>query len=615
MTKKILIASASSLLVSIFSKAAKDRGFDVLVVKDGSEAIQCVLTERPNCVIVDRKLPVIDGYGISRLIKNNIEMKHIVVIICSAENNSVHSFWRLRVKCDGFYVPSVDNIDNIFTNIDKLLIAQETGEDFEEIVSDKELELSGYMEYMYKSLNHELTNLYYTDTVFDSLDRIYKIGSVGESFVKNLRGVFGYDLAAVLINGIELYEFYDKNTKLSDKELNEFVHTARKDFENSVKERKDYKWNKNVRVLKFEKEIDSAKIKNYEVFTPAVNFEIPVTVHVATVKEQAMTPKIYENLKFFINAYAKIVNLAIQFNKAKSDSMLLRQSFSRMLPDKIINQIVDQSNTAVTNSSEKRKVAVMICDIRKFTTLSEGNKPEDLVYFLNSQYFTPLCRIIKENGGTTDKFMGDAIMSLFGAPESYMDNCDRVCTAAINMVKQLEQVDTSGIVLPADYKFNVGFGIHYGEMISGFVHSEDKIEYTVIGDNVNLASRVEGLTKQYGVHIIITEDVRKDLHNEYNLRYLDNVVVKGKSEPVKIYELRSKVEVYPQDFLAEYNKGMNQYIMGNWNTAIAYFEKALQILPGDGPSNFTIERCRNYLNGLNLDQWDSVKHAYIPSSK
>lgn len=616
MTDRILIASTSPLMTSILTKAAKEKGYEVLQAKDGCEALQCILTQRPEVVIAQQDIPGIDGYGISRLVKNNEEIKNTIVILCSTDDSGVHSFWRKHVKCDGFYIPTIENIDAIFTTISRLLIAQRANTGLEAIASsDKELDLNAYMKYMYKAFDYEIANLYYTDAAFSNLERIYKIGSIGEIFIKNLRGVYSYEMAAVIINGIELFEFYDKNSKIPDDELNEFIHTSRKDFEVTVSERKDYKWNKNFRTLKFEKQIEHTKIKNYELFTPKVGFDVPVTVHIATIKEQGLDPRAYERMEFFINAFAKIINIAIQYNKAKSDSLLLRQSFSRMLPDKIINQIVDQSNTAVTNSSEKRKVAVMICDIRKFTTISEGNKPEDLVYFLNSQYFTPLCRIIKENGGTTDKFMGDAIMSLFGAPESYIDNCDRVCTAAINSVKQLALIDTSNIVLPEGYKFNVGFGIHYGEMISGFVHSEDKIEYTVIGDNVNLASRVEGLTKQYGVHIIITEDVRKDLHNQYNLRYLDRVVVKGKSEPVKIYELRSAEEVYSKDFLDLYNKGMNQYLMGNWNTAIGYLEKALVLSPDDGPTTFTLSRCKNYLEGINLDQWDSEKHAYIPSSK
>ena len=187
--------------------------------------------------------------------------------------------------------------------------------------------------------------------------------------------------------------------------------------------------------------------------------------------------------------------------------------------------------------------------------------------------------IVKKYGGTVDKFVGDAIMVLFGAPISYNDNAKRAVQAAMEMYAQLEKIPCGNLKFPEGIKLDIGIGIHYGPVIVGQIGSADKTNYTVIGDTVNLASRLEGLTKLYGARIIISEAVRDELDESMNALLLDSVKVKGKTESVFIYRVDEKP--LSKDFTQAYEKGFKSYSEGAFSLAVPYFEEALKFLPQD----------------------------------
>ena len=221
-------------------------------------------------------------------------------------------------------------------------------------------------------------------------------------------------------------------------------------------------------------------------------------------------------------------------------------------------------------------------------------------------------KIIIKHGGTIDKFMGDAIMALFGAPESYIYNGNRAANAALEMTEAIKEIDTSLLNLDGN-SFKVGIGINYGSPIAGTIGSEEKKEYTVIGDDVNIASRVESLTKLYGTEILITESVKKDIDSvleaekektllkteeasiPHLIRHIDNVKVKGKSKAVKLYEINTNVNKYSDFFLENYQKGLNQYEMGNFKTAEEYFQKAYSENSCDNAASVMLKRCKEFL--------------------
>jgi hypothetical protein len=190
--------------------------------------------------------------------------------------------------------------------------------------------------------------------------------------------------------------------------------------------------------------------------------------------------------------------------------------------------------------------------------------------------------------------MGDSIMALFGAPVSYEDNARRAVTTALDMIDALDSIDMCGLVLPEGLTFNIGIGIHYGDVIVGSIGCTDKSDYTVIGDSVNLTSRIESLTKQYGARIIITEPVKAELDSSFNLRLLDNVKVKGKSVPVSVYAVLERGSSYPEDYQENYHKAMDLYRAGAWNLAMHYFNQAAEVCPSDKAARIMTERCRQF---------------------
>ena len=183
-------------------------------------------------------------------------------------------------------------------------------------------------------------------------------------------------------------------------------------------------------------------------------------------------------------------------------------------------------------------VTVLFTDIRSFTSISETMSAHDLVQLLN-EYFTDMVGIVMEEGGVVDKYIGDAIMAVFGAPVPKPDDAQRAVRAAVRMRGALvtlnERLATRGIA-----PLRTGIGLHTGEVIAGNIGSEARMEYTVIGDAVNLASRLESATKELGVDVLISEDTAALLGPEFALRYIDEITVKGRKQAVKVFEVTAK---------------------------------------------------------------------------
>ena len=214
-----------------------------------------------------------------------------------------------------------------------------------------------------------------------------------------------------------------------------------------------------------------------------------------------------------------------------------------------------------------------------------------------------MVEIVTKYGGTVDKFIGDAIMVLFGAPVSYNDNAQRAVNAAIEMYERLEEVPLGQLKFPEGIDFDIGIGLHYGDVIVGNIGSKDKTNYTVIGDAVNLASRLEGLTKLYGAKVIISEAVEEEISKDTNTLLLDTVKVKGKTTGVRIYRAESKP--LPAEYSGAYEKGFKLYSEGAWNLAKPYFRQALEILPEDKAAKLMLERCIEFEKTKPKD-WDGA---------
>jgi adenylate cyclase len=191
--------------------------------------------------------------------------------------------------------------------------------------------------------------------------------------------------------------------------------------------------------------------------------------------------------------------------------------------------------TRINLGGQRRDMTVLFSDIRGFTTVTEKGNPEELVAQLN-EYFSRMVDVVFRHKGTVDKFVGDMVMALYGAPLDDVDHAEHAVAAAIDMVRELGELNRAWAARGMA-QLDIGIGINSGDMIAGNIGSSSIMSYTVIGDNVNLGSRLESLNKDYKTRIIISDATRIRLKGDYDIRPLGDVVVKGKTRPVAIFQI------------------------------------------------------------------------------
>jgi adenylate cyclase len=239
------------------------------------------------------------------------------------------------------------------------------------------------------------------------------------------------------------------------------------------------------------------------------------------------------------------------------------------------------------------EATVLFSDIRSFTTHSEALGPQGTVAMLN-EYFTLMVDCIQREGGMLDKFIGDAIMAGFGVPVPREDDVDRAVRASISMIVELRRwnVQRASEGRPP---IDIGIGLNTDNVVSGNIGSKKRMDYTMIGDGVNLASRLESACKQYGAHVLVSEFTWRKLRGTYRAREIDLVVVKGKTQPVAIFEILDyhTDETYPSlsDALGHFRDGLAKYRGRDFAGARALFQKVLAINPADKTAKLYLERC------------------------
>ncbi len=253
-------------------------------------------------------------------------------------------------------------------------------------------------------------------------------------------------------------------------------------------------------------------------------------------------------------------------------------------------------------------VTVLFSDLRGFTSLTEDLGAQGTVSLLN-EYFTIMVECIQREGGMLDKFIGDAIMAAFGIPVPHPDDEDRALRAAIAMITELA-VFNQGRAADGKKPLKMGVGLNTDMVITGNIGSPKRMDYTVIGDGVNLASRLESACKQYHAQIIISENTFKKLRGTYRIRDIDRVVVKGKSQSVGVYEVLDfhNEETFPHlmQVVGHFNEGMARYRQREWDRATKAFEEAARLNPTDQLSHDYLERCALMKTDPPADDWDGV---------
>ncbi|HUJ26227.1 MAG TPA: adenylate/guanylate cyclase domain-containing protein [Myxococcales bacterium] len=297
----------------------------------------------------------------------------------------------------------------------------------------------------------------------------------------------------------------------------------------------------------------------------------------------------------------------------EKDKRQLRKAFQLYLNPEVMEEMLEDPQ-ALQLGGKELDMTVMFSDIRGFTTLSEKLSPQGLVHLLN-EYLSPMTDIVFEKRGTLDKYIGDAVMAFYGAPVQTELHAANGCDAALQMMATLARLREKWHIEDPDIPdIDIGIGLNSGTMVVGNMGSQQRFNYTVMGDNVNLASRLEGQNKSYGTHILISEQTlhaaRKGLKDDsaYCVREIDLITVKGKSEPVRLFELRSRGPARADELplLGGFAEALALYREQKFAEARLMFESLLARFPHDGPSAKFIERCDEMMNAPPGENWNGV---------
>lgn len=289
-----------------------------------------------------------------------------------------------------------------------------------------------------------------------------------------------------------------------------------------------------------------------------------------------------------------------------SNEKRLKSTMSRYMDPGIADQLLESGAEAL--GGQGAPATVLFCDIRSFTTISESLGPQGTVAFLN-EYFELMVERIQREGGMLDKFIGDAIMAGFGVPVAHDDDVDRAVRAAISMMRALREWNAQRAA-DGKPKVDIGIGLNTDIVVSGNIGSKKRMDYTMIGDGVNLASRLESACKKYGAHILASEFTVRALRGTYRTRELDLVVVQGKTRPVAIHEILDyhTEETYPQlpEALGEFRDALARYRKREFGPAAKLFNRVLGINPADGAAKLYVERCAQLEKSPPPGDWAGV---------
>ncbi len=305
---------------------------------------------------------------------------------------------------------------------------------------------------------------------------------------------------------------------------------------------------------------------------------------------------------------AVILRESFAFIGSENEKRFIRKAFSTYLSDDVVQEIIADPSKLQLGGAKKHMSAIFT-DIKGFSGISERLDPEDLVTLLN-KYLSGMSDVVLAEKGTIDKYEGDAIIAFFGAPNDLPDHAFRACKAAIQMKKLEQELNRMFIaekLSPAPLMTRIG--VNTGHMVVGNMGTEKKMNYTIMGNAVNLAARLEGVNKQYGTWIMASEEAVHEAANEIITRKLDQVRVVGINEPVRLYELIDLKENLTDELkllLEAFQAGLDLFEMKEWAPAKNAFENILKNYPDDGPSRLYMERCSHFIKELPSKSWDGV---------
>lgn len=323
---------------------------------------------------------------------------------------------------------------------------------------------------------------------------------------------------------------------------------------------------------------------------------------------------LFSRFSFIVNIIGPLLGIvavylagsAFHFVVVEKKGREVKKAFGCYVSRDVVAELVKNPDK-LKLGGQTREITILFSDIRNFTTFSEQISADELGEFLN-EYFTAMTSCIFEQGGTLDKFIGDAVMAFFGAPVSLEDHPEKACLSAVSMVEELERMNRKRLD-QGKAPVRIGIGINTGTAKVGNFGSSDRFDYTVMGESVNLASRLEGLSKTYNATILISRHTYDRVKQVIQCRLLDRAIVKGSQKPLEIYEVfgpRESISRERIQLAASFEEALALFWQGRWQEAEDLFKELSIRYPEDGPTRVFTERVRQYRATLPPGEWDGV---------
>jgi len=615
--KRGLIFEDSDVYANMLLEFLNAEGYETRRAKNGLEGIKLVYSFLPDLVITDVEMPLIKGFEAARFLKSRPSTRNIPIIMLANPGETKDKFWGEQAGADIYIEKTPENFDELAGQV-RLLSGENRQIDYGRIRKEGEKINDNSLVEM---VNNLLDNKLFQATLVSLLA---ELSSKVSSLEETVKGVFGLlknacrsEMCSIMIKDADdALVVYNANfAGYAEAVAEDFKAITIADFNTRFS---DYKVvTKEVHDF-FPAGERNERIESY-ILIPLVSAgEEYATVHIGASVKEYFSPPVLENINLFLCAASPIIANALHLKQMETLQKKTRAAFARYVPIDVMDEIIKKS-ASPASQSESRVVTILFSDIRSFTKISENTPARELVDFLNT-YFSAMGDEIIAEGGNIDKFIGDAIMAIFGAPKTLDNSAVSGVRAAIRMVKTLPRVDTSNITLP-DIGFGAGIGLNCGECVVGNLGFQNKMDYTVIGDTVNLASRLEGITKYYHQTIVVSEYIYSAAKDHFIFRKADSVRVKGKDQPVGLYTVYDAYRgeetegtpaclIIDREALDQYNKGLKLYAMREFETAKQYFNTALSIEKKAGHSDYLaslyLSRIDEFLVNPPPPDWDGT---------
>ncbi|MCL2800696.1 MAG: response regulator [Treponema sp.] len=621
--KRILIMEDSCFFADMLINAFDSSIYKIERAVNGFEGIKKTYSFLPHLIITDIEMPLFKGYQVTRLLKSRKNTKTIPIIMFTALDEKKDRFWGSQAGADYYIEKTPDNLEPLKNAVNEIL-SSSIDIDFASIEKEsRKINDDSIIEIVNNLLDNKLYQMTIIGLLTELSNRVHSMEMVANGIFELLHNVCEAEIAALMIRGSNRIMYtYNMNFAGFSKENTElFNEICAADFNSLFPE---FDFTSKVEKVFLNEGTNTQKAVSYISIPLIIGGEVFASIHIANTINDYFTPAVMENINVFTASAAPVISNALTMTEMSNLQKNTRAAFARYVPPDVMDDIINET-IRMTQASENRNVSVLFSDIRDFTDISESSNAQNVVEFLNTYFAKMGSEIISENGHI-DKFIGDAIMAVFGAFQTLENSPANAIRAAVKMLAAMDTINNNETVLSRK-KIEIGIGINCGECILGNIGFKNKMDYTIIGDTVNIASRLESLSKYYKHPLIVSESVYEAAKEKFLFRKIDNVRVKGKEKPVGIYavysgffgaeskKLRSgdtaDILTVPsllinRETLVNYNNGLRVFYMREWKLAQDYFSKALETQNDDYLSKIYFERAQEYEKSPPGDDWDGV---------